>query len=98
MRETVPDSILDLAEEIEVVDLSPADLIKRLKEGKVDLSGHPGSAAHSFFSERNLTGLRQLALQRAEKPPARRNLFRARGLSLGSSDQRSACCFEIHNR
>ena len=74
VRETVPDSILDLAEEIEVVDLSPADLIKRLKEGKVDLSGHPGSAAHSFFSERNLTGLRQLALQRAEKPPARRVL------------------------
>ena len=49
VRETVPDSMLDLAEEIEVVDLSPADLIERLKQGKVDLSGHPGSAVHSFF-------------------------------------------------
>lgn len=74
VRETVPDSILDLAEEIEVVDLSPADLIERLKEGKVDLSGHPGPATHSFFSERNLTGLRMLALQHAKKPPTQRVL------------------------
>jgi K+-sensing histidine kinase KdpD len=74
VHETVPDSILDLAEEIEVVDLSPADLIDRLKQGKVDLSGHPGAAAHGFFSEQNLTSLRPLALQRAKKPPARRVL------------------------
>ena len=74
VRETVPDSILDLAEEIEVVDLSPANLIERLKEGKVDLSGHPGPATHSFFSERNLTSLRALALQQAKKPPIRRVL------------------------
>jgi len=74
VRETVPDSILDLAEAIEVVDLSPADLIERLGQGKVDASGHPGPATHGFFSERNLTGLRPLALQRAKKPPARRIL------------------------
>jgi len=74
VHETVPDSVLDLAEEIEVVDLSPADLIERLKEGKVDLSGHPGPATHSFFSDRNLTGLRALALQYAKKPPTRRVL------------------------
>jgi two-component system sensor histidine kinase KdpD len=74
VREIVPDSILDLAEAIEVVDLSPADLIERLGEGKVDLSGHPGPATHGFFSERNLAGLRPLALQRAKKPPARRIL------------------------
>src|SRR5450756_1404967 len=71
VRETVPDSMLDLAEEIEVVDLSPADLIERLKQGKVDLSGHPGAAVHNFFSQQNLTGLRPLALQRAKKPPVR---------------------------
>ena len=74
VHETVPNSVLDLAEEIEVVDLSPADLIERLKEGKVDQSGHPGPATHSFFSERNLTSLRPLALQYAKKPPARRIL------------------------
>jgi K+-sensing histidine kinase KdpD len=74
VRETVPDSMLDLAEEIEVVDLSPVDLIERLKQGKVDLSRHPGSAAHGFFSQQNLASLRPLALQRAKKPPARRIL------------------------
>jgi len=74
VRETVPDSMLELAEEIEVVDLSPADLTTRLKEGKVYLSGHPGSAAASFFSERNLASLRPLALQYEKKPPARRVL------------------------
>ncbi len=74
VRETVPDRMLDLAEEIEVIDLSPGDLIKRLDEGKVDLSGHPRSATHSFFSERNLSSLRTLALQHAKKPPARRIL------------------------
>jgi K+-sensing histidine kinase KdpD len=74
VRETVPDSVLDLAEEIEVVDLSPADLLERLRQGKVDLSGHPGAATHNFFSQQNLTNLRPLALQRAKKPPARRIL------------------------
>jgi nucleotide-binding universal stress UspA family protein len=74
VRETVPDSILDLAEEIEVIDLSPTDLIERVKQGKVDPSGHPGAAIHGFFLEQNLTSLRPLALQRAKKPPARRVL------------------------
>jgi two-component system, OmpR family, sensor histidine kinase KdpD len=74
VRETVPDSMLDLAEEIEVVDLSPADLIERLKQGKVNLSGLPGAATHNFFSQQNLASLRPLALQRAKKPPARRIL------------------------
>jgi K+-sensing histidine kinase KdpD len=74
VHETVPDSILDLAEEIEVVDLSPTDLIKRVEQGKVDPSGHPGAAIHGFFLERNLTSLRSLALQRAKRPPARRIL------------------------
>jgi K+-sensing histidine kinase KdpD len=74
VRETVPDSILEWAEEIEVVDLSPADLIERLEEGKVDLSGHSGPAARSFFSEPTLTSLRALALRYAKKPPARRVL------------------------
>lgn len=74
VHETVPDSMLELADEIEVVDLSPGDLIERLRQGKVDLSGHPGSASHSFFSERNLTSLRSLARRLAKSPPVRRIL------------------------
>jgi nucleotide-binding universal stress UspA family protein len=75
VRETVPDSILDLADEIEVVDLSPSALIERLEQGKVDLTRHPGSVTHSFFSEQNITGLRPLAVQWAKKPPTRRILI-----------------------
>lgn len=74
VRETVPDRILDLAEEIEVIDLSPADLIERVRQGKVDTSGHTSSAIHGFFSERNLSSLRSLALQYTKGPPARRAL------------------------
>jgi two-component system sensor histidine kinase KdpD len=74
VRETVPDYILDLAEEIEVVDLSPADLIERLERGKVNVSAHPDLAIHGFFSVRNLTALRELAFQNAKKPPTRRVL------------------------
>src|SRR5664280_1265421 len=74
VREAVPDSMLDLADEIEVIDIAPTDLIERLTQGKVDLSGHLGAAGHNFFSQQNLTSLRSLALQRAKKPPARRVL------------------------
>ena len=74
VHETVPDSILDLADEIEVVDMAPAALIERLERGKVDVSMHPKQAIRRFFSERNLTALRELALKYARKPPARRVL------------------------
>jgi two-component system sensor histidine kinase KdpD len=62
IRETVPDSLLDLAE-IELVDLPPADLIDRLKSGKVYLGERATSAAQNFFREGNLTALRELALR-----------------------------------
>jgi K+-sensing histidine kinase KdpD len=74
VRETVPDFVLDSAEEIEVVDLTPAALVERLESGKVGASKHPGQATHKFFSKRNLTALRALALKYAKKPPARRVL------------------------
>jgi K+-sensing histidine kinase KdpD len=74
VHESVPDDILDAANEVEVIDLSPADLIERLKEGKV---AHLGARVPMgrFFSERNLAGLRDLALQLAKKPPVRRILI-----------------------
>jgi K+-sensing histidine kinase KdpD len=75
VHETVPDSMLKLADEIEVVDLAPSDLIARFKEGKVDLAKHAGFATHNFFSEQNLAGLRALALQLAKKAPVRRILI-----------------------
>jgi two-component system, OmpR family, sensor histidine kinase KdpD len=64
VRETVPDSILDRADDIEIVDLSPEDLIKRLREGKVYVPQQAERAVRHFFSQGNLTALRELALRR----------------------------------
>ena len=64
VRETVPDSVFDRADAIELVDLTPDDLIQRLKEGKVYMSGQAERALAHYFSPGNLTALRELALRR----------------------------------
>lgn len=64
VRETVPDSILDRADDVELVDLTPEDLIQRLKEGKVYVPEQAERAIDSYFSPGNLTALRELALRR----------------------------------
>ena len=64
VRETVPDKVLDAADEIEVVDLTPDDLIQRLKEGKVYLPRQAERAVQHYFQPGNLTALRELALRR----------------------------------
>ncbi|MGH7033666.1 MAG: DUF4118 domain-containing protein, partial [Stellaceae bacterium] len=64
VRETVPDGILDRADDIEVVDLSPDDLIERLREGKVYVPAEAERALHNYFKPGNLTALRELALRR----------------------------------
>jgi two-component system, OmpR family, sensor histidine kinase KdpD len=64
VRETVPDGILDRADDIEVVDLSPGDLIERLREGKVYVPAEAERALRNYFQPGNLTALRELALRR----------------------------------
>jgi two-component system sensor histidine kinase KdpD len=64
-RETVPDRLLSEADEIEVVDVTPAELRQRLEEGKVYLPETARQAATHFFRPENLTALRELALRRA---------------------------------
>ena len=63
VRETVPNSILSRADDIEVVDLTPEDLIQRLNEGKVYVPEQAKLALRHFFSPVNLTALRELALR-----------------------------------
>ena len=63
VRETVPDSIIDRAFEIEIIDISPDNLIKRLNEGKVYLGAQAGRALDNFFTPANLTALREMALR-----------------------------------
>jgi len=65
VRETVPDKVLELADEVELVDLSPEDLIQRLREGKVYLGQQAERAIRHFFTRGNLTALRELALRAA---------------------------------
>ena len=60
----MPDSILDRADAIELVDITPDDLIQRLKEGKVYVPKQAQRALEHFFSPANLTALRELALRR----------------------------------
>ncbi|HEY8332761.1 MAG TPA: sensor histidine kinase KdpD, partial [Tardiphaga sp.] len=64
VRETVPDSIIDRADDVEIIDLTPDDLIKRLNEGKVYLPKTAKRATQNYFSPGNLTALRELALRR----------------------------------
>ena len=64
VRETVPDSILDRADDVELVDLTPEDLIQRLKEGKVYVPEQAQRAVQHYFQAGNLTALRELALRR----------------------------------
>ncbi|CAN5540844.1 sensor histidine kinase KdpD [soil metagenome] len=64
VRETVPDSVFDGADAIELVDLTPDDLIQRLREGKVYMPGQAERALEHYFSPGNLTALRELALRR----------------------------------
>jgi two-component system sensor histidine kinase KdpD len=64
VRETVPDSVIDRADEIEIIDITPEELIKRLKEGKVYVREAAERAVHHYFQPGNLTALRELALRR----------------------------------
>ena len=63
VSETVPDSVLDVADEIVLVDLTPDQLRTRLAEGKVYLGERAEWAAKNFFRESNLTALREMALR-----------------------------------
>src|SRR6202007_2504234 len=63
VSETVPDSVVDLADEIVLVDLTPEQLLSRLAEGKVYLGERAEWAAQNFFRESNLTALREMALR-----------------------------------
>jgi len=64
VRETIPDSVFNRADAVELIDLTPEDLIQRLKEGKIYIPEQAERALEHFFSPANLTALRELALRR----------------------------------
>jgi two-component system sensor histidine kinase KdpD len=73
VRETVPDAVFDEADEVELADLTPEDLLGRLQQGKVYLPDVAEQARDRFFKKGNLIALRELALRRvAERVDAQR--------------------------
>ncbi len=77
VRETVPDSILERADQVELVDLPPEELLKRLQEGKVYLPDQAERAMRSFFRPGNLIALREIALRKtAERVEAQMQRYR----------------------
>lgn len=82
VQETVPDSVLELADEIELIDLTTEALLERLREGRVYLGEKAANAADNFFQEANVTALRELALRfTAERMDKRLREMRASGRS-----------------
>lgn len=76
VRETVPDRVVDEAAEIELVDITPAELTQRLAEGKVYVPEQAARAVEHFFKPGNLTALRELALRRtAERVDAQMRTY-----------------------
>lgn len=65
VRETLPDTVLARADDIELVDLPSGELLRRLDEGKIYLGDHARQAREHFFTPANLTALRELALRAA---------------------------------
>lgn len=63
VQEKVPDSLLDRADEIQLIDLGVEKLLERLKEGRVYMGERAGQALEHFFKESTLTALRELALR-----------------------------------
>ncbi len=63
VRETVPDMLIDIANDIELIDLEPEELLKRLADGKVYTPERAELAAKNFFRKGNLTALREMALR-----------------------------------
>src|SRR6266849_3171497 len=78
VRETVPDSILDQADELELIDLPPDELLQRLREGKVYVPEQARRALDHFFHKGNLIALRELALRRmADRVDAQMQVYRS---------------------
>lgn len=95
VKETVPDSFFDKADEISLVDIPSEELLKRLQEGKVYIApGAKRRAAQNFFKKSNLIALRELALRRtAERVDAQMDTYKSRGGGqVWSGSDRIAVC------
>ncbi|WP_173087863.1 sensor histidine kinase KdpD [Devosia sp. 1635] len=101
VRETVPDSIVDRADDIEIIDITPQDLIKRLHDGKVYLPTTAKRAVENYFSPGNLTALRELALRRTAQRVDDQLLSHMRSHAISGpwgAGERVLVCIDEHQR
>lgn len=64
VAERIPDSVFDSADQVEVMDLEPDDLLERLRAGKIYRTAQAAQAMGHFFTDKNLAALREIALRR----------------------------------
>lgn len=94
VRETLPDDVLKRAEEIVLIDLTPEDLIERLREGRIYPRRQVEQALNSFFKTENLAALREVALRQVAEDVETRRLVTARTTPVrGSPGQAHGLAF-----
>ncbi|MBA4489832.1 sensor histidine kinase KdpD [Paracoccus sp. S1E-3] len=94
VQETVPDAVLQMADEIKLIDLPADDLIQRLHDGKVYMPAEAGRALANFFSKPNLTALRELALRTAASRVDAEMLALTRGMGRTGVQDRLMVCLD----
>jgi two-component system sensor histidine kinase KdpD len=93
VRETVPDALLDKADEVELIDIPPEELRQRLREGKVYVPDRIEHALDGFFKKGNLLALRELALRRAaDRVEAEMQAFRTNAGGVWATRDRVLVC------
>ncbi len=85
VRETIPDALLGRADEIVVVDLTPEELLERLRDGKIYPSERIDAALNNFFKIENLAALREVALRQVAQEVGQRRF--AAATNLGSREE-----------
>ncbi len=85
VRETIPDALLGRADEIVVVDLTPEELLERLRDGKIYPSERIDAALNNFFKIENLSALREVALRQVAQEVGQRRF--AAATNLGSREE-----------
>lgn len=91
VRETVSDSILEQADEMELIDLYTDELLQRLREGKVYVAAQASRAIEHFFSKGNLMALWEVALRRSTSTPRCRPT--GPPTRLGTRGRRRSACW-----
>ena len=100
VRETIPDQVIDEANEIELVDTTADDLLERLKEGKVYVKTQAERALKHFFQPGNLAALRELALRKAAQHVDRDMVDYMQAHAIGgpwAAGEHVLCCINEHS-